>query len=470
MILEISEKIAQLIRENEVSILNSNVLRKNYLASEISQIIDVELSENGIEMASLTKQLNLVIENSVKTNHPMFMNQMFGKQQSLAVLGDILTSLLNTSMYTFEVAPVMSVIEKECVNRLCNFIWNDSQLHDGVFTPGGSISNMNAMVMAMNQRFPDLKSCGLSKTPPFSIFVSEQAHYSFKKGAAYIGIGTTSLIEVGTDSNGRLDLIALENAIALEKSSGRIPLMIIGVGGTTFSGVFDNLEAISAIANREKMWFHADAAYGGSLLFSKLEAKKMAGIEHADSVTWNLHKMMGIPLTCSVLLTRKERLLNETFSVNADYLFHEENDLDLGRKSIQCGRRVDALKLWTAWKFEGDLGFEKRIDSLMKVTYFFAESVKKMTNFQLLHEPETPIVCFRYCKQEFTENELNQINLKIREIIFSEGEIIFNYSEFKSRIYLRCVFSDPEFDQMMVVDILDRIKLIGDRLSGNIST
>ena len=389
---------------------------------------------------------------------------MYGSQQEMAVLGDILTVLLNTSMYTFEVAPVMTMIEKECIDKLSSFIWGSGEINDGVFTPGSSISNMNAMMMARNAKFPETHLSGLYECPKVSIFVTDQAHYSFLKGALFLGFGKNSIVKVKSDNNDRIDIPSLEKAIEAEKQKGNTPLMVVGVAGTTFSGKFDNLDALGKIAHKNKMWFHVDAAYGGSLLFSEKEKNKFVGVSLADSVSWSLHKIMGVPLVCAVFLTKEQGALNRAFSVDAGYLFHDNDDHDLGQKSLQCGRRVDALKLWLAWKKEGTEGFAKRVDSIMKTSTVMAAAIDDNSRLELLTMPESPIVCFRYFDRNLTEDQMNDVNKKIRENIFTMGQYLFNYSTYRDKIYLRCVVSDPEFDLANVSLIMDEITNTGTEL------
>lgn len=450
------------IKNKIISLINFGIGKENNLRGaktpkELINEFDFSIGKDGKSQEEIVAIIDDLITNSVNTNHPFFMNQMYGKQNTMAVYGDILTTLLNTSMYTYEVAPMMTLIEKECIAKLSKTIWNVAG--DGVFTPGGSISNMMGLLLARNKKLKIGKKEGLAHAPKFSIFLSDQAHYSFQKAAIFMGFGNDSIVKIETNEIGQIDIIALQEAIAEEKQNGRIPLMLVGVAGTTFSGVYDNLDALAKIASKNDMWYHVDAVYGGSLLFSQQESTKLLGIEKADSVSWNLHKMMGVPLICASFLTRQKGLLNEAFAVDADYLFHDtEADYDLGQKSLQCGRRVDALKLWLAWKHEGEIGFENRIINLMRISTTFAAKISAATNFELLCQPESPIVVFRILDFDIDAAEMNNFNKIVRDKIFNEGEILFNYAEFKGKIYLRCVISDPDLKEEAIDKIIGKIE------------
>lgn len=460
-----TERILSLIRgEGDLAADQSSRLRENHSPEEILSELSIKFTGQALCDDELSKLIDLIKKKSVHTDHGFFMNQMFGKQLPAAVLGDLLTVLLNTSMYTYEVAPALTLIENECVKRLASCIWNSTDRCDGIFTPGSSISNMMAMMLARDARYPESGELGLFDVPKFRIFVSDQVHYSFKKGALFSGMGKRILVEVKSDSDGKISTPALQDAIDNELQHGNVPLMLVGIAGTTVSGVYDDLESLAQAAARHRMWFHVDAAYGGSLLFSQKEKHKLKGIEHADSASWSLHKMMGIPLSCAVLLTKSNNVLRKAFAMDAEYLFHG-NEIDLGQKSLQCGRRADALKLWMAWKSEGDSGFEERVNKLVEIANQFAEKIGRYSNFELLCAPQTPIVCFRFVHSELSSNELDELNSEIRRVIFFEGHFLFNYSTHKSKIYLRCVFSDPDMNDEALRSILEKIDCVGNQVA-----
>lgn len=455
----LSDFVIEQIKQRLSNLQNSDVtLRKALEPDVLRNKIDLQIPSQRTDSHQLLEILKDVIEYSVITNHPYFMNQMFGKMQPIGLLADLLISTLNTSMYTYEVAPVLTLIEKETIAKLTSKVWGEGH-GDGVFTTGGSLSNMKAMFLARQKLIKRTKKTGLFKEKPVAIFISEQAHYSFEKGVNFMGFGTDSLIKVPSKSDARIDINALKNAIIQAKNDGRIPMMLVAIAGTTISATFDEIDALATIAQENKIWFHVDAAFGGALLFSDQERYKLNGIEKADSVTWNFHKAMGMPLTTSSFLTRELGLLNSAFSVNADYLFHQqEYDYDLGQKSLQGGRRPESLKLWLSLKFEGEIGFSKRIETLRKLAIDFATMIKNNPKFELFQDPDATIVCFRYIQENFSESEINSFNINIRETIFAEGKIIFNFAPLNQKIYLRCVILDPDFTNDQLLNILDSIE------------
>ena len=442
----------------------NTVLRANNTPETIKQKIPISLDKFGNSPEELINIINTIIENSLITNHPYFMNQMFGKTQAISFIADILISALNTSMYTFEVAPVFSLIEKEVITKLGEKIWGKG-MGDGVFTAGGSMSNMNALFLAREHLLTQAKQKGLFQEKPLAVFVSEQAHYSFTKGVNFLGFGRDALIKIPSNSKAQINTDALKKVIDKTKKEGKRPLMLIGIAGTTISGSFDDLTTLAQIAKKHAMWFHVDAAFGGSLLFSEQHKSKLKGIEYADSVTWNFHKVMGMNLSTASFLTKEKGILNKAFNVNAGYLFHETDyDFDLGQKSLQGGRRPDAFKLWLSWKYQGENGLSKHVNSLCNAAQTMATMIDNKPDLELFSKPESSIVCFRYTGELNDSNTLDDLNIRIRNHIFTKGELLFNYAVLNNKTYLRCVLLDPKFTDSQLQFILDEIKATGKTL------
>lgn len=450
------------VKSRQISVSNRDVIRKNQSPDELANAFDLTIKDKGASDDDLVRSLGEVLDAGVNTGSPMFMNQMYGHVSDAAIAGDWVTTLLNTSMYTYEVAPLFTLMEQVCIEELCSYIWDGGG--DGALTPGGSLSNMEAMVFARNRLFPDSAINGIPAGAKPVIFISDQAHYSFKKGAVFLGFGKNAIVEVVTDNNGSLIPAELEKAVEKAIKKGMTPMMAVGVSGTTVAGVFDNLPEIAAIAGKYNMWFHVDAVYGGSLLFSGKTRHLLSGIELADSVSWNLHKISGIPLVCSAILTKEKGVLNATFTTDADYLFHEEDAaIDLGQKSIQCGRHVDALKLWAAFKKDGREGFEKRVNQMMEGAHLLAQQVKKTPELRLFREPESPIVMFRY-ESDLKPEVLNELNHQIRNHLFREGRILFNFTHINNSTWLRCVISNPSFGEPEAAATVNEVMRVAEEI------
>ncbi|MBZ3872741.1 Cysteine sulfinic acid decarboxylase [Sciurus carolinensis] len=364
---------------------------------ELKQLLDLELQSQGESQEQILERCRAVIRYSVKTGHPRFFNQLFSGLDPHALAGRIITESLNTSQYTYEIAPVFVLMEEEVLKKLRALVgWSSG---DGIFCPGGSISNMYAINLARYQRYPDCKQRGLRALPPLALFTSEECHYSINKGAAFLGLGTDSVRVVKADERGKMIPEDLERQISLAEAEGAVPFLVSATSGTTVLGAFDPLDAIADVCQHHGLWLHVDAAWGGSVLLSQTHRHLLDGIQRADSVAWNPHKLLAAGLQCSALLLQDtSNLLKRCHGSQASYLFQQDKfydvALDTGDKVVQCGRRVDCLKLWLMWKAQGGQGLEHRIDQAFALARYLVEEIKKREGFELVMEPEFVNVCF----------------------------------------------------------------------------
>ncbi len=210
-----------------------------------------------------------------------------------------------------------------------------------------------------------------------------------------VGIGRGIVRFVPTDGHARMDPGALRSMIQEDMAAGHAPVMINATSGTTVQGAFDPIAEIADIAQELGVWLHVDAAWGGAVLLCEDKRHLMAGVDRADSVTWDAHKLMGAPLTSAVLLTREVGMCKKHFDEAASYLYQEDDDdLNPGRSSLQCGRRNDALKLWAAWKYRGDAGYDAMIRQFYALAAYTADRVREDPGMTLSHDPQYVNVCF----------------------------------------------------------------------------
>ncbi|MGB5759572.1 MAG: pyridoxal-dependent decarboxylase [Acidimicrobiales bacterium] len=346
---------------------------------------------------ALLAAVEQVIRYSVQTSHPRFFNQNFAGPDPIAVVGDWLGALLNTTGATFEAAPVFTLMESAVLDKLARLVgWSaagkmespdDGRMESpgdggptgpetgpptgsvpvlppGLFCPGGSTATLYALQLARHRRQPDIVTTG-ANGDRLVLFVSESGHYAATKSAALLGLGTDAVIKVPTDHGGAIDPRALARAVVVAEHRGDVPFAVIGTAGTTVTSAFDDLDALADICGDHDLWFHVDGCYGASALFSRTHADLLFGVDRSDSVVWNLHKMMGMTQQCTALLVRDPSRLAPCFAASADYLFQPDKqfgDYDSGDRTFQCARRIDALKLWLTWKARGDRGLAERVD------------------------------------------------------------------------------------------------------------
>ncbi|MFY0674896.1 MAG: aminotransferase class V-fold PLP-dependent enzyme [Bacteroidia bacterium] len=396
--------------------------------------------------SQLEELIDSYIKNSVKTGNKQYLNQLFSGFNEPGILGELLSTLLNTSMYTYEVAPMATLIEREVIDKMNTYTGFNNG--DGIFTTGGSNSNMLAMLCARQQMFPLLKEKGMSGSKPISAFVSKLSHYSFQKASNTLGIGSDYLYGVETNQKGEMNPEKLNEAIEQSKAKGELPFFVAATAGTTELGAFDSIEQLGAIARNHNIWFHVDGSWGGSIILSKKYQHFFAGIEKADSFAWNAHKLMNAPLIASVLLLRDPSILYNATSANkTDYIFHEHDyaNLDLGTKSLQCGRKNDALKVWFAWKAIGDEQYESNINKLMELAKYAQDVVNNYDELEMLAPVQSLNINFRFKTNEV--EDLNAFNLDIRNHLIETGQIMVNYCHLGGKISIRLVLVNQEIEK-----------------------
>ncbi|MDP6906611.1 MAG: aminotransferase class V-fold PLP-dependent enzyme [Candidatus Thalassarchaeaceae archaeon] len=427
---------------------------------QISESLDIAVKDDAIDADELLKLVDQYISMSVNTQHPNFLQPLWGGLSAAGLVGEIVTVLTNTSVYTWELAPVATLVEQEMVATLGAMAGWESV--EGTFTTGGSNANMLAMILARDQAFPNAITSGINGSE-LAVFVSEDSHYSLLMSAHVLGIGSEGVIKIETDIDGRMKPSALQQAITECRKTSRTPVCVIATSGTTVRGAFDPLEEISSICKSENIWLHVDAALGGACLFSSKHSHLMKGVERADSLTWDPHKVMGVPITCSTLLTPHAGALMNTCSYveSAHYLFHEPGiEYDLGRTSLQCGRRVDALKLWISWKAEGNTGWKKQIEHYLELAEYLEDEVNKDSMLELMSSRTFTNVCLRYRPQNLDVTELNNLNEAIRQKMIFDGNFMTSLTQIKGQTILRPVICNSAVDKKSIDDFLSEIHRI----------
>ena len=412
-------------------------------ASKLKGLINLSLDKSGASTQELLEEVKNYLKYSVRTTHPQFNNQLQAGANFESLLGEIVSFVTNTTMATFEVAPVASLIEARLIDELNKKIG----YHDGggIMLTGGSNANLLALHCARNTHVAEIKYRG-NQGLDLCVFVSEEAHYSFKKAVMLMGIGLDNLILVDADKSGRMISTDLEVKVAKAKADGKTPIMIASTCGTTVKGAFDSIEDNQKIAEKYNLWHHIDGAWGGAALFSDLVGEKFKYAYMADSFTFDAHKVLGTGIITSFLLTKRDGSIAAANSGGgSEYLFHhyENAEYDTGKSSLQCGRKVDALKLWLTWKSLGHAGMTKYVDAQVEKMYFLREKITENPRLRLVSEPEYLNVCFQV-KPLNESMEINQYNLDLRFKMVKMGKFLVNFSSDKDgETYFRFVFANP---------------------------
>ncbi|MCO4763570.1 MAG: aminotransferase class V-fold PLP-dependent enzyme [Myxococcales bacterium] len=411
------------------------------------------LPEQGLDIDTVLDKLAQLLHATPSTSGRRFFNQLFAGRDPAATVADMLASLANNSMYTYKVAGPMVLVENLLVKEMGALAGFDDP--EGVFTPGGSLSNLAALLCARNGAVPMARETGVDGRP-LRVYSSAEAHYSIRKGLGMLGMGRDNLVSIACDTEGQMSPTALDAAIAADKAAGLTPVMINATAGTTVQGAFDPIDAIADVAEKHGVWLHVDGAFGGTLLLSERQRPKLAGLSRADSFTWDAHKMMGVPLICSVILVRQRGLLTRLLNESASYLFQGDTDLhNPGTRSLQCGRRNDVLKLWAAWQYHGRAGYAARVEHQLALANALADRVEAADDFTLTRRPASLNVCF-------------VLNDKPADIICTQlnerGLAMVGHGTVDGQMIIRAAVVNPNLEEADLDELLRSIREVGDTL------
>jgi len=438
-----NELVEALINEEE-----KNPVAERIDSNKLYDSIDLSLNESAMIDDDFKTVLRNVLIATPKTATNLFFNQLFGGRQSKAVLGDLLAVMLNNSMYTYKVAGPQVGIEQEIIRQSCDLIGYGSQ-SNGTFPTGGSMSNYMALLMARDAKDPNCRLDGMSK--PMVIYTSKESHYSNAKNASFAGIGKNNIRYIQADSKGKMIPEKLEEQIIDDRSKGFMPTYVNATAGTTVLGAFDPIDKIADITEKYKMWLHVDGAYCGSVIFSEKYKHLVKGVERSNSFSYNAHKMLGTPLTCSIILVNDKKQLHDSFSNEADYLYQTDgDDFNLGKTSFQCGRRNDALKFWTLWKSVGTSGLEKIVDQQFELANVALEYIRSHPNYTLYSFDDSISICFNY---------KNIDPATLCTALYEHQITVVGFGSFNDDTFIRLVTINANNEQQ---DILNFFKVLED--------
>lgn len=394
---------------------------------ELYEKLDLQLGE-AVGYDAMTDALQEIVLATPKTGSNAFFNQLFGGRNDKAVLGELLSVLLNNSMYTYKAGGPMIGIEKEIIRNIASLIGWD-EMAEGTLAPGGSMTNLMGMLMARDQHNKDIRYKGVQEQ--LMVYTSEASHYSTPKNAAFAGIGRDQVSMIRTNSKGEMDVDHLQKVIVEDIEKGLQPVLVNATSATTVLGAYDPLDSIADICEQYNIWLHVDAAYGGSVMFSDKYKHLIQGAHRANSFSINAHKMLGTPLSCSIILARNGQHLHDTFSNDASYLYQtHDDDMNPGKISMQCGRRNDALKFWTLWKSVGTKGLGKIVDQQFALADHARDYIRANDDYQLYSFDDTIGICFNY---------KNYDPIELCNQLYLQEQLMVGYGSFNGDTFIRLV-------------------------------
>ena len=315
---------------------------------------------------------------------------------AMGVLGDALAAAFNPCLATWAGSPVGVAAEQLLVERFGRLFGYRPEHIDGTLTSGGSEANLTGLLLALTARVPEHRVSGVRglRCRPLT-YLSGQAHPSWLKAARIAGLGIDTCRVVPSDANGRLDPDALNCMIAADRAAGDLPLLIAATAGTTVAGMIDPIAEVAAVAERYGVWLHVDAAWGGAAMLLAECRPALDGIGRADSITFDPHKWLSVPMGCGMLLTRHRGLLERTFNVSATFLAGaDEADVqDPSAYTIRWSRNFAGLKLLLSLAVAGWRGYEVVLRRQVALADRLRERLEH-DGWTITNRTVLPVVCF----------------------------------------------------------------------------
>ncbi|HEY5414965.1 MAG TPA: aminotransferase class I/II-fold pyridoxal phosphate-dependent enzyme [Gemmatimonadaceae bacterium] len=438
--------------------------------NEIAARFDGPMPEQGTDLATIVARIERdILADANRLAHPMYMGHQVSFPLSTAVWTDAVISALNQSVAVEEMSPTLTSLEHRVIRWMCDAVSFPAG-SGGTLTSGGTEATFTALLAARAAALPDSWMNGITEPRPV-VLCGEHTHYAVTRAVAELGLGMRSAIVIPS-TNYRMDVGALEREIGRLRER-QIPIMaVVATAGHTATGSIDDLDAIGALCDGEAIWLHIDGAHGATAVMSDRHRHRVRGMERARSIAWDPHKMMLLPLPAGMLLVRSERELQAAFAQRAPYLFHGEDDAarvrDQGVRSFQCSRRADVLKLWVVLQRLGRRGIAALHDHLCDLAVQVREELAMHSEFELLHEPDSNILCFRYVGEKQADDEtLDAINREIRERYNKSGAGWITATLLGGRRVLRVTMMNPRSTRAHIRALVDGLLSVSSEVVGS---
>jgi L-2,4-diaminobutyrate decarboxylase len=357
-----------------------------------SASIATSLLSDKPKRVSVARVVREIQRASLQLAHPRYVAQQVSAPIPAAALVESVVGAMNQSLAVWEMSPVGTAVDRDLLDRFKKLFGYAGEA-GGSMVPGGAFGNLTALLAAREALAPRASKTGVFR---IAVIVGAQAHYSISRAAAILGMGKDAVFAVPMDREFRTDVARVPEAFAAARRAGYRKFILAGSSGSTPTGSFDDLEALHRIATEKGAWFHVDAAHGGGLAFSSRFRRRLNGLSRADSVAFDPHKMMFMPLSAGGVLVRDGAQLAKPLEEQAPYLFGSKRSWpDIGQLTLACSQRFDALKVWLVWRVYGPRIFEALVNRVCDVC---ANAFQYCTNsavIEPLHSPHSNILCFR---------------------------------------------------------------------------
>lgn len=424
---------------------------------DIKEIEKIQIPEEGRNAIEVEEELmKYVFSKQALLQHPRFFSFVCSAVSPYSIAGSILTDLYNPNAGSYSLCPGAGILEEKLCKWMGSCAGYPEDTCSGIFLSGGSISTMSAIITARTNKL------GEYDYPKAMAYLSDQAHSSVRKALRMLGFRTDQIAILPSDSEFKMDVEKLEEAIIKDRCDGKIPFLVVGTLGTTNTGTIDPLSKIGDIAKKYNLWFHVDGAYGASSLISPIYRNVSAGIEKSDSLTWDTHKWLMQTYSCSTLLVKDKQTLVDAFVEHPEYLedVSSTDHIDGWDKGPEMSRPHRAIKLWFTVQATGTHLLEEMIEYSFYNAKIVLHELEKRDNWQIISKPSCGTINFRYAPSGLSLEQLNELNLNITKEINKTGFayiVTTTLNEMKTIRMCMINANSTTEDIVETVELLDKI-------------
>ncbi|MCO5265903.1 MAG: aminotransferase class I/II-fold pyridoxal phosphate-dependent enzyme [Lentimicrobium sp.] len=401
-----------------------------------------------------------LISQSNHIHHPRYMGHQVVPPAPLSALTELLEALLNNGMAIYEMGPASTAIERVVLRWLAAKIGMTSEA-DGILTSGGSAGNLTGLLAARQAMCGyNIWDEGAMDDTRLAFMVSEEAHYSVARAARIMGWGDKGVVKVPVNSRMQLDASKLEETLKNAQAEGLKVIALVGNACTTSTGTYDPLNEMADFASAHGLWFHVDGAHGGGAAMTEKYSYLTKGIERADSVVIDFHKMMLAPALTTAVLFRNGRHSFETFAQKAEYLLGngaQKPWFDSAGRALECTKKMLGVKVFAMIKLYGDQLFSDYISITYDLGRRFAEIARNEKGFELAVQPDGNIVCFRYCPEGF-KGDLNKLTASVRKKLLDDARFYVVQTSVAGKTFLRVTLMNPFTTETDIAELFTLIK------------
>jgi len=419
--------------------------------------------QNGnLSQENLQQFIKDYLSITTRLHSPNFLGHQVAPPHYSGALGSLIDGFTNNAMAIYEMGPGASSIEYFMINWLLEKIgWKPAPLKikgtsnqkfgGGILTHGGSLANLTGIIAARNKVAPNVWKDGTPSN--LAIMAPQGCHYSIERAAGILGIGQKSIYQLDVDEQGTIIPDRLKDCYKKLIEDKKIPFALVANACSTPVGIYDPLSEIADFCQEKDLWFHVDGAHGASTLLSDRYKNLLTGIDKADSLTWDAHKLMRTPTLCAALLVKDHKTIDSAFEQEASYLFHEKDQpgFDFIHRSVECTKAGLGLRLFMVVAAMGEKGLADYIDRQFDLTAEAYKYINQQLDFNCAVKPQSNILCF-----QIEGND--QLQLEIRDKLTAEGEFYITTTLFNNKRYLRLSIMNPDTTLENIKKLIQRIR------------